>query len=135
MWHKIAINTQNIGYENDRSLLIQMPHSSKYDGFKFWVSKKLVRSGSNRYEIYLSVTEEMEFKLQKNGNGKYNWKEIVDTKAISADELADAFGGYVSDAVAAKACHQRETPEVEYIHHKPQPLEPVEAEIDEELLR
>lgn len=91
-WHKLNLNAQNIEAETERAVLIKMPHSSDYDGFKFWHPKKLVReAGGNGYLLTLSFTDDFEFKLIKNGNGRYNKSEIIDQRTISASEMIEQF--------------------------------------------
>lgn len=94
-WRKFAANIQNICAESAKALCIQMPHKSDYDGFQFWVSKKLVRKGGHSYAIHITVCEDMGFTLKKMGQGKYNFKKVIAEKPISANTLADAFGGYI----------------------------------------
>lgn len=114
-------------------VLIGMPHSSAHDGYKFWISQKLVRQGRHSYERFLSVNEDMTFKLIKNGKGKFNKFEVIASKEITADELAEAFGGYVSDA-PVYTC-EVDFDKEEVIHHVPEALESVEVEADAELVR
>ena len=134
-WRKIAINVQNICAETDRGILIQMPHKSEHDGMKFWVSKKLMRNGGHSYEYLLSVKTDMKFKLIKNGSGKTNRFKIIAEYEITADELAEAFRGYVHEphhTYHEEADFDRE----EIVRHTPEPLAPVEdAEADPELVR
>lgn len=132
IWRKIPFNLQNVAYETDNGILIQMPHNSAYDGFKFWTSKKLVREGRHSYEMLLSVNADMKFKLQKNGGGRYNRFKVVAEQEITADELAEAFGGYREAPAARKVNEERE----EIIRHTPEPIDPVvDAEADPELVR
>jgi endogenous inhibitor of DNA gyrase (YacG/DUF329 family) len=132
-WRKVAINVQNICGETDRGICIQMPHSSNYDGYKFWTSKKLMREGRHSYEYLLSINDEMKFTLQKNGNGKYNRFKVIASQEITAEALAEAFGGYVEEpnAYREQADFERE----EIVRHTPEPLAPVEIEADPELVR
>lgn len=132
-WKKIAINANNICAETERGVLIQMPNKSKYEGYKFWTSKKLLRKGRHSYEYLLSIKADMEFELKKHGNGKYNrFQTIAETK-ITAEQLAEAFGGYldVEPQNAPKVDFEEET----IVKHTPEPLNPVEAEIDPDLAR
>lgn len=131
-WKKFAFNIQNIAHETDNGILIQMPHNSEYDSFQFWTSKKLTREGRHSYEMLLSVNETMKFKLQKTGNGKHNRFKVIAEQEITADELAEAFGGYCEAPNAPKIDTERE----EIIRHTPEPLDPIEdAEADPELTR
>lgn len=91
-WIKCNLNAQNIETETDKAVLIKMPHKSAYDGFKFWHPKKLVReAGGKGYFYTFSFTDEFEFKLFKNGNGRYNQRDIISETVISADEMAEQF--------------------------------------------
>lgn len=131
-WKKIAFNVQNIQHETMNGVLIAMPHSSDHDGYKFWTSQKLVRQGRHSYERFLSVNEDMTFKLIKNGKGKFNKFEVIASKEITADELAEAFGGYVEKApYTPYAAPEKE----EIIYHKPSPLETVKIDADPSLTR
>lgn len=94
-WRKFAVNTQNICAETDKALCVQMPHKSDHDGFQFWVSKKLVRKGGHSYEIRVSVCEDMSFTLKKTGRGRSNFGKVIAERPISANNLAEAFGGYI----------------------------------------
>lgn len=134
-WKKIAINAQNMCAETERGILIQMPHASDYDGFKFWVSKKLLRTGRHSYEYLLSVNTDMKFKLFKNGSGQYNRFKTIAEQEVSADTLAEAFRGYVPEV--RKTYHeQADFDREEIIRHTPEPLAPVQdAEADTELVR
>jgi hypothetical protein len=131
-WKKFAFNLQNIAHETESGILIQMPHNSAYDGFSFWTSKKLVREGRHSYEMLLSINDDMKFELRKMGHGRYNRNKVIASQEISADELAEAFGGYREAPDAPKVDEYRE----EIIRHTPEPLAPVEdAEADPELVR
>lgn len=134
-WRKVAINAQNICGETDRGVCVQMPHASAHDGFKFWTSKKLMRDGGHSYEYLLSVKTDMTFKLVKNGNGKYNRFKVIAEYEITADELAEAFRGYVHE-VSNTYHEQADFDREEIVRHTPQPLTPIEdAEADPELVR
>ena len=91
MWNKVLFNIQNIKAESDSSVLINFQHNSKYDGYSFWVTKKLVRSGSHSWEKSFSFTNEFKFKIFKNGKGRYNKMEKIDEKEITAEEMLAAW--------------------------------------------
>ena len=132
-WKKIAFNRQNICAETDRSILIQMPNKSAHNGYKFWISKKLLRKGRHSYEYLLSIKSDMEFELKKYGNGKHNRFQVIAETKITAEQLAEAFDGYVDvePQKAPKVDFEEET----VYKHTPEPLKPVEMEIDPELAR
>lgn len=90
MWKNIKINTQNIEMSTEKAVLIKMPNKSKYAGYKFFHPMKLVRYGSN-YSATISYTNEFAFKLFKNGNGKHNRLEIIDSFEINVEEMEEAF--------------------------------------------
>lgn len=133
-WGKVAVNIQNIATTTGKAVKINMPHSSEYDGYTLWVSLKLLREGRHSYERLLSIKADMEFKLIKYGSGKWNKRTKVDEKTISAEEMAAAFGGWVSDA--PRYSEPAVDPDKEEIvKHEPAPLAPVEIEADPELVR
>ena len=88
-WKKITVNIQNVEAETGKAVLIAMRHKSEYDGFKFWHPAKLVRPGSNSFEIEVSFTDNWEFKLFKNGGGKYNAYDVVAEDKIDAETMID----------------------------------------------
>lgn len=132
-WQKIAFNIQNVVAETASGICIQMPHASEYDGFKFWVSKKLVRRGRHSYEHLLSIKDDMAFRLVKTGNGRYNRFQVIAEKMINAAKMVDAFGGHVPESSAARKVLDEN--EETIIRHTPQALEPVEIEADPALVR
>ena len=89
-WKKINVNIQNVKHETEKALLIALPHSSDFDGFTFWVSKKLVRPGMHDYLLTLSVHDEMEFNLKRTSDKTH---AVLEEKTISAVALIDAFEG------------------------------------------
>lgn len=91
MWKKIKVNIQNIKHETDKAMLIAMPHSSDYDGFTFWISKKLVRDGSNDFEMLVSINEDMTFNLKRTSEKTH---KVLDEKEVGCDELIEAFGEF-----------------------------------------
>lgn len=94
-WNKIVFNAQNIETETDRAVLIRMPHKSDYDGYMFWHPKKLVReTGAKGYALTFSFTDDFEFKLFKNGNGKYNRHKVIAETTISASEMKEQFKNF-----------------------------------------
>lgn len=92
MWKNININIQNIEYETGKATLIKMPNNSDYAGYKFWHPSKLIRPGKNSYAVSLGYTDDFLFRLFKNGNGKYNKKEIIDEIEIDVEEFEEVFG-------------------------------------------
>lgn len=88
-WKKITVNVQNVKTETKKAVLIAMPHSSDYDGFKFWVSKNMVHPGNNSFEVVVSFPDNWVFRLFKNGGGKYNSRDIVAEDKIDAETMID----------------------------------------------
>ena len=86
MWRSININLQNIKAETDKATLIACPHNSRYDGYCFWHTNKLVRNGTQKNSISISYTEEFDFKLMK-----YKGKEVVDEVAVDYEEIEYIF--------------------------------------------
>lgn len=133
-WGKIAVNAQNVECTTASGAKINMPHSSDHDGYSVWVSLKLLRSGRHSYEYMLSAKSDMTFTLKKYGQGKWNKRDVIAEKTISAEEMAAAFGGWVEDAPRySKPAVDPDKEEI--IKHVPAPLEPVEIEADPELVR
>lgn len=137
VWRKIAVNLQNIAYSTGRAELIKMPHSSKFDGYSVWVSNKLLREGRHSYEYLMSVKSDMEFQLKKYSKSwSHDKVNGVPTKTITAEELAEAFGGWVEDAPRySRPAATTSEDEVVIEKHEPAPLAPVAIEADPELTR
>lgn len=127
MWKNININKQNIKTETASAVLFKMPHNSRYDGFVFWHSSKLVREGRHSNAVSIGYTDDFKFKLKKYGNGKYNSHEVIDEKEITAAEFEEAFGIMDDNISSPKSKSNYET-------HKPQEVEAVETEADENLV-
>lgn len=133
-WGKVAINAQNVETTTERAAKIKLPRSSKHDGFSVWVSLKLLRNGRHSYEYMLSIKGDMEFSLKKYGKGQYNKSQVIAEKTINAEEMAEAFGGWVEDA-PRYSMPAVDPDRVEITRHEPAPLAPVEIEADPELTR
>ncbi len=87
MWNKLFFNKQNVEYESDRVILINMPNQSIYKGWKFWHPAKLIREeGGNGYFLSISFTDDWEFRLFKNYKNKPNPE-----KTVGAEEIKDVF--------------------------------------------
>lgn len=129
-WKRIPVNVQNIQNETEKAVLIAMPHSSKYDGFNFWFPKKLVREGSNSYEVVLSVLDDMDITIRRQS--EKTWAVLAKT-VIGADELIEAFGQH-NGVTESMRVRMRED-KVKTVKHEPAPLEPVEVEADASLVR
>lgn len=95
MWKTIQFNKQNIEHETDRAVLIKLPNSSHYKGYKFWHPSKLVREmkTGRGYFLTLSYTDEFIFKLyktDKKGNK-------IKCENINGEELSEQFNQLVED--------------------------------------
>lgn len=88
-WKSIQINKQNIKNDIGKAVLIAMPHNSKYDGFTFWHSSKLIRAGKHSYALSLSYTDDFVFKLKKVSPRTF---KVLDEEEISVEEFEQAFG-------------------------------------------
>lgn len=109
-WKNFNINKSQVEYDSGRAYLVKMPHNSNYDGYKFWIGGKLVHEGRHSAALRLGVLDDMEFKLFKNGNGRYNSREIIAETTISGAELAEQFG--VTDAnILGEDYHKHEETE------------------------
>ena len=86
-WKNLPINIQNIKAETEKSVLIQVPHNSKYNGYSFWHPRKLVRNGSHSYEKTIGYTDEFTFHLKKYGQGKWNKNEVLSEIEITAEQF------------------------------------------------
>lgn len=126
MWKNISINKNQIAAETSKSVLINMPHNSEYNGFSFWHPSKLVRQGKHNGAVSLGYTDEFIFKLKKYGKGKYNGREVIDEMEISAAEFAEAFGA-TNDNIKSK---EYKSP---YETHKPTEHEAINSEAIDEL--
>ena len=101
-WKNININKQNIKAETNKSVLISMPHKSKYNGFDFWHSAKLIRAGRHSNAISVGYTDDFKFKLYKYGKGRYNSRDVIEEIEINVDEFEKAFGVTDENIVASK---------------------------------
>lgn len=127
MWKNININRQNIEAQTAKAVLFKMPHKSRYDGFVFWHSAKLVRDGRHSNAVSIGYTDDFKFKLRKYGNGRYNGNKCIDEKEITAAEFEEAFGVMDENISAPEFKNPYET-------HKPQEVEAVETKADESLV-
>jgi len=89
MFKKIELNSNLVNYQTNKAVLIKMPRQK----FKFWFPLKLVRfKGKNDYLIELSIPDNFEFKLFRNGEGKHNFKEVVEEKTLTLNEFLKEIG-------------------------------------------
>ena len=98
MWEKIQIQINCVETQTNKAVLINFPKNSKYKGYSFWHPMKCCRQvGKNGYLLQISFTEDFEFKIKKYGKGQYNYKDVLDEKTISPNELKEAFGFGVNE--------------------------------------
>ena len=73
--------------ETEKSALISMPLNSKYEGYKFWHSKKCTHTGEKA--IRVDYTSEYVFRLIKEAkmDGEYIKTDEIE---LTADEFAEA---------------------------------------------
>ncbi|MEG0051195.1 MAG: hypothetical protein RR712_03370 [Terrisporobacter sp.] len=91
-WKNININLSNVITQTDKATLIKLPNKSKYAGYSFWHSNKLIRDGINSNAICISYNNEFEFKFKKYGNGKYNKTTLLVEVKATIDEFEECFG-------------------------------------------
>ena len=131
-WRRIAVNIQNIQHETEKAVLIAMPHSSKYDGFKFWFPKKLVREGFHSYERAVSVADDMSITLKRKSE---KTGAVLAERTVDADELIEAFGAFCGVTETERRKIERRLDKVETVRHTPAPLEATKVEADATLVR
>lgn len=73
------------------------------------------------HALEISYNDAFSFRLKKCGKGKWNKRDAIDEREISAEEFEEAFGVVEGNIVAP-------TPMNPYETHKPDKLEPVNAE-------
>ena len=88
MWHNIKLNSNLVQTETERAVLIKLPKEE----FKFWHPKKCVRNAGGGM-ISIGIADDMTIKCFRNGNGKYNFKEVIAEKSYTADEFIAQYGG------------------------------------------
>jgi hypothetical protein len=88
-WNKIAANSNLIQQDTGRAVLIKVPKTD----WLFWHPSKCVRtSGKSGYRMTISFTDSFEFKLFKNGKGRYNKFEKIAERTATASEIMELFG-------------------------------------------
>lgn len=90
MWKVTELNSNCIKGETSSAYLIQIPKTE----WRVWISKKLARlSGRNDYILSISYKDDMEFKIFKNGKGKYNKFDKVDEDILYCEDFIEMLGG------------------------------------------
>lgn len=134
MWHKFALNSQNVVRETAKAVLIALPHKSNFDGFEFWYPKKLVRQGSHSYQLIASIPDDMQITARRTSPKTY---KVLDEKELTPADVIEAFGGETQAVSAVKAI-ARETrffEERRIEKHIPERIIPTEVNADETLIR
>lgn len=87
--YSITINLSQIEWETDKAYLIKVPKSK----YKFWFPKRYTQSENSRgTKIRLLFEDDKEYKIFKNGQGKYNKHSITSEKMVSCDTILELFG-------------------------------------------
>lgn len=89
MWINFYINKNQIQAETGNAILIKFPKSD----WLVWISKKCVRKGTHNANLQVGVIDDKEYELFRNGKGKYNRFEKIDSKQELGKELAALCGG------------------------------------------
>lgn len=127
MWRSININKNLIKAETKKAVLISMPHNSKYDGYVFWHTSKLVRQGRHSAAVSISYMEDFTFTLKKYGKGKHNSRDVINEEVIGVKEFEKVFN-VINENITS---HTVENP---FETHKPQELAATEVTADESLI-
>ena len=88
-WKNILFNIQNIEAQTSSAILIKLPMKSALKGFKFWHPIKLVRKADHM--LSFGYTDSFQFRIFKNGAGRYNFKEKVEERIVNAQEIEKAY--------------------------------------------
>lgn len=126
MWKNVNVNKNQIEIDTGKSVLINCPHNSNYDGYSFWHTSKLVRAGRHSASVSIGYTDDFKFALKKYGKGKYNKSEVLDEVEIDVEEFEEMFG-VTNENITAPIIKN------EYDTHKPEEVEAVENNIIEDL--
>ena len=84
-WNNVTIPSNLYVCQSEKSYKFKLPRHSLYGGYSIWVSKKLILFFEGDY--ILLYKDNFTFRIIKYGKSKYNWKDILDEKEISAEEL------------------------------------------------
>ena len=120
-WCTVDFYENQIKATSERAVCIICPHSSRYDGYSFWVPSAFVRQGRNAAMMSLFFPSDFVFHLKKTGNGRYNRHRVIAEINLQGREIYDAFGE------PAEQLNPYET-------HKPQELAAVDVTADESLI-
>lgn len=83
MWNNITINSNCVQENTGKAILVKVPKQE----WLVWIPLKLAKfSGKNDYLCKLSINDEFEYSLFKNGKGKYNkFEKIAEKKMMGSD--------------------------------------------------
>lgn len=88
MWKSVTANSNLIQAGTAKAMLIKLPKSD----LKFWHPVKLVRtSGKDGYRMTVSYTDDFTFKAFRTGQGRYNFKDKIEERELSAAEFEKFF--------------------------------------------
>lgn len=124
-WKGLQINSNLIKAHTEKSVLINMPRNSEYNGYAFWHPSKLVWEGKHDAAVSVRYTDGFVFYLKKYGKGRYNSHELLDEIQLAPDEMEAVFAAIGDNIIA---------PEPEPLIHTPEYLEPENATADESLI-
>lgn len=88
MWLKLRINKQNVDIF-DNFVKINCPHNSKFNGYYFFYSQKLINFIDSSIELLYK--DDFIFRLKKKGNGRYNKNKVVEEIEIDANTIEEIF--------------------------------------------
>lgn len=108
-WKSFQINKNLIETETAKAVLVKMPHSGKYDGWKFWHPRKCVHNGANSAALRLSYTDEFKFRVFKQMDKK-PFSKLAE-KHLTPDELFKEFET-VNDNIIRPVVNESTTIEV-----------------------
>ena len=118
MWINFYVNKNQIQTETAKAILVKLPKTD----WLVWISSKCVRSGTHSANLRVGVCDDREYEIFRNGNGRYNKFQKIDSKTVTGTELAEMCG------VEAPKPKQDE-------YHVPQEINPVyNQKADNELL-
>lgn len=87
-WKNFNINKNQVETETARGVLIKMPNSSRYAGFKFWHPRKCVREGRHSAALSVGYTDEFTFRLERRSPKTF---EVLATEVLDAEDLVAEF--------------------------------------------
>jgi len=87
-WKTVDCNSNLIQHVTDKAVLIKLPKSD----FQFWHPSKCCRqSGKGNYKLTISYTDTFSFNIFKPGKGKWNKRDKIEEKTLTAAEFESYF--------------------------------------------